>query len=156
MIATLIDRFADVIGFDWMRILYYTSIATSFSSWIWLLKHKGALAQTQLNFWSLLWAKARNQLIKIRPRASMLKNKQFVRTILNFNFKQPLTVVKFVQQAKQKQALLESILSGITCSTGMVKRLELKLQSLFFIDTFQESIPKKTQSQKGVIKTSFY
>jgi len=30
---------------------------------------------------------------------------------------------KFKQQAKQKQALLESNLPGITCSTGMVKRV---------------------------------
>jgi hypothetical protein len=59
-----------------------------------------------------------------------------------------MTEVILQLTGKRKQALLESNLPGISCSTGMVKEGLGKHQPLFSTDHSKSRMPKKTQSKK--------
>jgi hypothetical protein len=61
-----------------------------------------------------------------------------------------IIVSKFKQQAKQKQALLESNLPGIVCSTGMVKWGWRLLQPLLF-----GIIPRVYAFKKLILRTLY-
>jgi hypothetical protein len=86
--------------------------------------------------------------------APMLKNK-WPRGLFMFLSVKVITI--FTQQAKRKQALLESNLPGIVCSTGMVKEVAVIYFNLFLFITFQEYMPSKNSFMSSSNKrTSSY
>jgi hypothetical protein len=64
-------------------------------------------------------------------------------------------VSKFKIQAKRKQALLESNLPGITCSTGMVKGVGGS-SAPYFLESFQEFMPAQNSFYQTLYSFYFF